>query len=173
MIRIVVIKVLDRIKEAGMAQEILSSHSSVITTRLGFHELNDDVCSRQACIILHLNGSEEKIGDLMSDLNNLEGADVVEMDFEHEVNSSERTVAGKDRILGVLTEKKPEAVKSVQKLLTSYGCVIRTRLGINEIFFGRPVGLIILELTGDANQMDLLEEDLVKIAGARVRKILT
>ncbi len=52
-------------------------------------------------------------------------------------------------ILGLLVEKKHDVIVSVQKLLTTYGCYIRTRLGVNETFFGEPAGLIILELTGD------------------------
>ena len=56
MIKVLGIKIIDRIKEAGLTQEILSRHATVITTRLGFHEVTDSVCSREAYIILHLNG---------------------------------------------------------------------------------------------------------------------
>ena len=56
MIKVLGIKIIDRIKEAGLTQGILSRHANVITTRLGFHEVTDEVCSREAYIILHLNG---------------------------------------------------------------------------------------------------------------------
>ena len=54
MIKVLGIKIVDRIKEAGLTQEILSRYSDFITTRLGFHELTDDVCGREAYIILHM-----------------------------------------------------------------------------------------------------------------------
>ncbi len=41
MIKVLGIKIVDRIKEAGLTQEILSKHSAVITTRMGFHEVTD------------------------------------------------------------------------------------------------------------------------------------
>src|ERR1035437_8915851 len=41
MIKVLGIKIIDRIKEAGLTQGILSRHANVITTRLGFHEVTD------------------------------------------------------------------------------------------------------------------------------------
>ena len=41
MIKVLGIKIIDRIKEAGLTQEILSRHATVITTRLGFHEVTE------------------------------------------------------------------------------------------------------------------------------------
>jgi hypothetical protein len=172
MIRLITIKITDRIKEAGLTQEILSRHASVITTRLGFHELTSDVCSREACIILHLNGEGKPVEELLSDLDGLEGIEVSRMDFEKTEDNSIGHKGGKNRILGILTERRHDAVIAVQKLLTSYGCVIRTRLGVNETFFGRPAGLIILELKGDEHQMDLLEDDLGKLNGVHLRKVV-
>jgi hypothetical protein len=75
-------------------------------------------------------------------------------------------------ILGILIERSDEAVKSVQRLLTTYGCIIRTRLGVNEDFFDKPAGLIILELKGDKAQMELLEKDLMAIKKVHVRKMI-
>ena len=49
---------------------------------------------------------------------------------------------------------------SVQKILTAYGCNIRTRLGVNEVFFGEPAGLIILELKGEEKQRLLSKKTL-------------
>jgi hypothetical protein len=75
-------------------------------------------------------------------------------------------------ILGLLVEKNHDVIVTVQKLLTSYGCYIRTRLGVNETFFGEPSGLIILELTGDHKQRGLLEKDLSRLAGVLVRRMV-
>jgi hypothetical protein len=174
MIKILGIKVIDRIKEAGLTQEILSRHAGIITTRLGFHELTTEVCSREAYIILHLKGSTSETWRLLSELKDLGGINIQEMTFEDKkpfINFSSEE--GALRILGILIEKRDhDAIISVQKTLTAYGCVIRTRLGVNEEFFGSPAGLILVELMGDEIQMDLLEKDLEKIKNIQLRKMV-
>jgi len=80
---------------------------------------------------------------------------------------------GSLRFLGILIDKKElNAIIEVQRTLTSFGCVIRTRMGVNEEFFGSPAGLIVLELMGDEIQMDLLESDLQKLAKVNLRKMV-
>lgn len=171
--KILGIKITDRIKEAGRTQEVLSRNSSIITTRLGFHELTTDLCSREAYIILHITGDNISVGRLINDLKEIGGIELREMAFDDgkpfiNFHSEE----GALRILGILIEKKNHvAVIALQKAFTSYGCVIRARLGVNEEFFGNPAGLIILELTGDEIQMDLLEDDLQKIPNVHLRKM--
>ena len=56
-LKIIGIQVLDRVKEAGLTQQALTRHANCIRTRLGFHELNDAVCSRTGLILLELCGS--------------------------------------------------------------------------------------------------------------------
>jgi len=174
MIRILGIKIIDRIKEAGLTQGILSKYSGLITTRLGFHELTTEVCSREAYMILHLSGNADEARMLFAELKALGGVEIQEMEFENNkpffnFSSDE----GALRVLGILVEKRDkESVTSVQKTLTSYGCVIRTRLGVNEEFFGNPAGLIIVELLGDEIQMDLLEQDLQKLPKVHIRKMV-
>jgi hypothetical protein len=174
MIKILGIKIIDRIKEAGLTQGILSRYASLITTRLGFHELSTELCSREAYILLHLKGIAKEIENLHSELKELGGIDVREMTFEESkpfVNfTSEEGVL---RIMGILIEKKEhDVIATIQRILTSYGCVIRTRLGVNEEFLGEPAGLIIIELAGDEIQMDLLENDLQKIPKVVIRKMV-
>ena len=79
---------------------------------------------------------------------------------------------GSTEILGILVERNQDTISSVQKLLTAYGCNIRTRLGVNELFFGEPAGLIILELKGDEKQRLLLEKDLKGLKHVHVRSML-
>ena len=55
--RIIGINVLDRIKEAGRTQKVLSKYATSIKTRLGFHELSEDVCSRNGFVILEVTGN--------------------------------------------------------------------------------------------------------------------
>jgi hypothetical protein len=173
MIKVLGIKIIDRIKEAGLTQGILSKYSSVITTRLGFHEVTDSLCSREAYIILHLKDNHAESEKLRLELEPLGGILIREMVFETESpDASEKSYSGSTEIIGILVEQNRDVIISVQKILTSYGCYIRTRLGVNEIFFGEPAGLIILELTGDYKQRDLLEADLRKLSGVHVRKMV-
>jgi hypothetical protein len=173
MIKVLGIKIIDRIKEAGLTQGILSKNASVITTRLGFHEVTDEVCSREAYIILHLNGNQAETDKLTSELKKLDGIELREMPFTSDketlnIKSAKNSV----EILGILVERNPTVILSVQKLLTSYGCNIRTRLGVNEVFFGEPAGLIILELKGDEKQRHLLEKDLKALSQVHVRTMV-
>lgn len=172
MIKILGIKIIDRIKEAGLTQNILSRHASVITTRLGFHEVTDSVCSREAYIVLHLNDAHADSGSLVMELKSLGGIEVREISFNGDevVPESVRESAGIE-ILCLLAERDQQIILSVQKILTSFGCNIRTRLGVNETFFGQPAGLIILELTGDKEQRLLLDKNLRSLPKVHVRSI--
>ena len=76
MIKVIGIKILDRIKEAGLTQGILSHHATIITTRLGFHEVTDEVCSREAYIILHINGDPSDSEKLKKELSMLGGIEL-------------------------------------------------------------------------------------------------
>jgi hypothetical protein len=173
MIKVLGIKIIDRIKEAGLTQGILSKHVSVITTRLGFHEVTDEICSREAYIILHLNGDPADTDKLSFDLKSLEGIEIREMIFTSEKEDlNKESVKNSVEILGILVERTPSVISAVQKILTSYGCNIRTRLGVNEVFFGEPAGLIILELKGDEKQRILLEKDLKSLSEVHVRTMV-
>jgi hypothetical protein len=173
MIKVLGIKITDRIKEAGLTQGILSKHAMVITTRLGFHEVTDEVCSREAYIILHLNGDPADTDKLASELKKLEGTEIREMTFTSDKETLNiETARNSVEILGILVERSPSVILAVQKLLTSYGCNIRTRLGVNEVFFGEPAGLIILELKGDETQRLLLEKDLKALSRVHVRNMV-
>jgi len=173
MIKVLGIKIVDRIKEAGLTQEVLSRHSAVITTRLGFHEVTENICSREAYLLLHLKDDHADSQKLIRELEPLGGIEIREMIFSDEGKEKfEDKPEGVIEILGLLVEKQHDVILSVQKLLTMYGCYIRTRLGVNETFFGEQAGLIILELTGDKKQRELLEKDLSTLKGVHVRKMI-
>ncbi len=77
------------------------------------------------------------------------------------------------RILGVLiTDRKKEAGE-VQKVLTKFGYSIKTRLGLHEASDETysNEGLILLELTGEAKDMDKLEKELESIEGTQTKKM--
>ena len=106
-------------------------------------------------------------------MKKLEGIEIRELIFtsEKETLNAKSTNNGVE-ILGILVERSQSVILSVQKILTSYGCNIRTRLGVNEVFFGEPAGLIILELKGDENQRLLLEKDLKALNQVHVRTMV-
>ena len=173
MIKVLGIKIIDRIKEAGLTQEILSRHSPVITTRLGFHEVTEALCSREAYIILHINGDPSETDKLLSDLSEPGGIEIRQMNFTSEEETlNVETGNKKVEILGILVERNHDVIISVQKILTAYGCNIRTRLGVNELFFGEPAGLIILELKGEEKQRLLLEKELKELKQVHVRTMV-
>lgn len=79
--RIIGINVLDRIKEAGRTQKVLSKYATSVKTRLGFHELSEDVCSRNGFIILELTGEISNWDKLEYELNEIGGINVQKMSF--------------------------------------------------------------------------------------------
>jgi hypothetical protein len=80
--RIIGINVLDRIKEAGRTQLVLSKYATSIKTRLGFHELSEDICSRNGFIILELIGKKSDWDQLENELNMIGGIDIQKMTFD-------------------------------------------------------------------------------------------
>ncbi|MCD4769537.1 MAG: hypothetical protein K8R35_05160 [Bacteroidales bacterium] len=93
MIRVLAIRVVDRIKESGHTQKVLTTHADVIQARLGFHELD------------------------------------------------------------------------VQNVLTLFGCSIRTRMGVNISSENIDSGVILLDLIGDNNEINMLAERLYALPG--------
>ncbi len=77
------ILVFDRIKEAGLTQQVLSKHADVIRTRLGFHELSETVCSRVGTIVLILHGDPAKWEQLEHDLAQIGGIEIKKMNFDY------------------------------------------------------------------------------------------
>jgi len=73
----------DRIKEAGRTQLTLSKYSRLIRTRLGFHELNENVCSRSGIIILHLTGNQQEWMEFEKELNEIGGLEDQNMSFTY------------------------------------------------------------------------------------------
>jgi hypothetical protein len=76
-------------------------------------------------------------------------------------------------ILGVhITDRLKNAV-DVQKLLTEYGCNIKTRLGLHEISatLCGPNGLLLLEMAGELANGHELADKLNAIDGVEVQKM--
>ena len=77
-------------------------------------------------------------------------------------------------ILGIHITDRMQEVSEVQAILTKFGCTIKTRLGLHEVKddFCASSGLIILELTGNREEFVKLENELLKIDGLEVRKMV-
>jgi hypothetical protein len=78
------------------------------------------------------------------------------------------------RILGILVSQRVKEAFRIQETLTKYGCSIRTRIGLHDVKdnYCSPSGLILLELYGDAEECNKLENELHKIEGLDVQKIV-
>ena len=74
-------------------------------------------------------------------------------------------------ILGVHVAQRTKHTPKVQKILSDYGCSIRTRIGLHEAGDGfcSPNGLILLEVVSQASA---LAAALAKVPGVSVKKMV-
>ncbi|MDK2910671.1 MAG: hypothetical protein PWR20_2239 [Bacteroidales bacterium] len=78
------------------------------------------------------------------------------------------------RILGILITDRIKEAGLTQKTLSEFAHVIKSRLGFHEVTEAvcSRVGIIVLQLTGNTEEMDKLEAALHKIEGIEVQKML-
>ncbi len=81
-LRVLGLQVFHRIKEAGRTQGVLSKYAHCIRTRLGFHELTSEVCSRDGFIILELAGESGDWDKLQKELSQIGGLNLQVMSFD-------------------------------------------------------------------------------------------
>jgi hypothetical protein len=81
-LRIIGLLITDRIKEAGLTQKVLSQHAHLIKSRLGFHEVSDNICSRIGVMLLQLRGKPEDCDKLENALREIGGTEVQKMSFQ-------------------------------------------------------------------------------------------
>lgn len=76
-------------------------------------------------------------------------------------------------ILLILIGKRKDAAVNVQKLLTAWGCLIKTRLGIHDGILDNcsDEGLVICELYGTQEQKDELARKMELIDGVKSKLI--
>ncbi len=79
--RIIGLLIRDRIKEAGRVQLTLSKYAHLIRSRLGFHELNVNTCSRAGVIILQLSGNSDDWTAFEADISEIGGVEMQKMSF--------------------------------------------------------------------------------------------
>lgn len=73
----------------------------------------------------------------------------------------------------ILIDKRSEAAVNVQKTLTGWGCLIKTRLGIHDGVLDNcsQHGLIFCELVGEAEKRDELTRKLNLIKGVKAEQV--
>ncbi|MCX6285676.1 MAG: hypothetical protein NTY96_01000 [Bacteroidetes bacterium] len=81
-IRIIGLLITDRIKEAGLTQGVLSEYAHLIKSRLGFHEVSEDVCSRTGVILLQLSGNQSEFDLFEEKLKKIDGLEIQHMIFK-------------------------------------------------------------------------------------------
>jgi len=82
-LRIIGLLITDRIKEAGKTQQVLSKYAHIIQSRLGFHEVNESVCSRVGFILIRTAGNPEECDKLEQALGDIEGIEIQHMLFTY------------------------------------------------------------------------------------------
>jgi hypothetical protein len=77
------------------------------------------------------------------------------------------------RVLGIFINDRVKNAEGIQRILSKYGCSIRTRLGLHEVIdeYSIEGGLMLLELTGDRNEWLKLENELLAIDNLEVQKM--
>lgn len=77
-------------------------------------------------------------------------------------------------IVGIHIQNRVKDAAEIQKILTGYGCNIKTRVGLHEVMenYCSGSGLIILEMVGEPDQYKELAERLNTFDGVEVQKMV-
>lgn len=77
-------------------------------------------------------------------------------------------------IMGIQVNKTMGTGPALQSVLSKYGCVIKTRLGLNKVEenYATAEGIILLELSGDPAECQRLENDLLKMDNLSIQKMV-
>ncbi|MBP7496921.1 MAG: hypothetical protein KA792_04580 [Bacteroidales bacterium] len=81
-LKILTIVVKDRIKEAGRTQRLLTEYAHIIKSRLGFHEVSSEICSRVGVIILQISGNPSDWNIFIEKLSQIGGIEFKSMEFD-------------------------------------------------------------------------------------------
>jgi hypothetical protein len=77
------VHVTDRVKKAGMVQQIFTQFGSCIRTRLGLHDVHERYSSPSGMIVLELVGAPAMIRKLERKLKSVRGLQVKKIEFGH------------------------------------------------------------------------------------------
>jgi len=76
-------------------------------------------------------------------------------------------------VIAILVSHRNQAAANVQKVLTGWGCMIKTRLGIHEGILDdcSEKGLIILDLVGEEEKKAELVRKLNTLSGVSAKRV--
>jgi hypothetical protein len=79
----------------------------------------------------------------------------------------------KRNIVGLLILTRNETAIQVQKVLTAWGCMIKTRLGIHDGVLDNCTqsGLVILELVGEDEKIEEFVRKINLVKGAQAKRL--
>ena len=69
-----------------------------------------------------------------------------------------------------ITDRLKDAV-DIQRLLTKYGDIIKTRLGLHDVGDGGMNGLLLLDVIPSGDRIAQFEKDLQQVEGVEVKSI--
>ncbi|UZP02119.1 hypothetical protein JW813_10320 [Clostridium botulinum] len=74
-------------------------------------------------------------------------------------------------IMAVTIDPRSAHAPEVQTILTKHGCIIKTRIGLHEVSKNScsEQGLIILHIHSSLEEIKILDNDLLKIDGVKVK----
>lgn len=74
------------------------------------------------------------------------------------------------KVMGISINLRTAHAPSVQEVLTKYGCLIKTRLGLHETDEKScsEQGIVLLQLRGDDSEIEALKNELSAIQGVKV-----
>lgn len=77
------------------------------------------------------------------------------------------------RVMLILVSNRQDSAETVQKILSGWGCFIKTRLGLHDDVLENCTesGLIFLELKGDIEKLDEMERKLNLIKGVDAKQV--
>jgi hypothetical protein len=77
-------------------------------------------------------------------------------------------------VFGVHVSNRVKEVPGVQKILTDYGCNVKTRLGLHEVSDSAcsAKGLLLLEMHGDESKSFELRDKLNAVEGVTVKEMV-
>jgi hypothetical protein len=76
------VQVTNRLQNVTDVQKVLSEYGCNIKTRLGLHDVNENLCSTTGLLLLETNGNEQSILDLEAKLRAIHGLVIQKMTFE-------------------------------------------------------------------------------------------
>lgn len=73
-------------------------------------------------------------------------------------------------ILGIRTQNRFDSSDCIQKILTQYGCFVKTRLGLHETDECSKSGIILLEIPSKEKAI-LIEKKILVISGIETQRM--